>query len=332
MDSIHFKVRNFIENKLLLPIPDDMSLLAPFERLDLLNLAIRRYHAHVPFHNILLMSQPPEKRRLPTLDELVDDVVSGRGGRCYTDNNCFKIALECLGFESYLAASTFFPPNSHVIIGVRNVLVDGDLYLVDGGCGLPFFSAIAMDFDSESPTQKDSHCKHKVVKRSGTKGDSYPTYERWIERTSGFGGQPISPDDSRGEDNDWFRLYHFTMEERDFEFFAPFISPLYLNPPALGPFHTMILISLFPDGKRATFKSVISIDEETNEKIRKFVLIMEQEEGKPVKETFLVDDEMQFERSLEIAGKLFVPLQNWLRDAFVNFKNLEIGDVGLNTT
>ena len=325
MDELHKKTENFLKNDLTLPIPKDLSSLSPSERLDLLNVSIQRFFHRIPFQNILLISEAPENRRLPTLDEIVEDVVSGRGGLCFTDNSFFKLALERLGFDAFHVAASVSAPHSHIIIAVRSVMSEGDCYVVEVGCGYPSFSAISVDFERESATYKDSYCTYKLIKRARVEGDEadpYDVYGRWQKQD---GVRPILPKDVRGEDGSWYRFYDFTLEPRSLEFFVPYIGPLYYIPPGIGPFHKMISISQFPDGKGVTFKSVIDSSNGTSGKTtKKFVLILEQEDGKSSKKTFLVDDESQFRESLEVAEELFPLLKNRLLDAFMNFKELDL--------
>ena len=319
MDVIQTKIRHFLREDLSLDIPEDLSFLPPSSRLQLLNNAIERFSFRIPFQNILLMSEAPELRRLPTLEELVDDVVAGRGGLCYTNNTFFKYALEVLGFEAFHVAASVSQPHSHIIIGVRHVVQAGDCYLVEVGCGYPSFSAISMDFVRESPTLKDSFCTYKLVKKEGNDDGPYPTYERWQRRDA---VRVVAPADIRGDDAAWFRFYDFMLEPRSLEHFRPYIGPLYENPPARGPFHKMISMSQFPEGRGVTLKSVVVPKEDKS--VRKLVLIAEQADGAAKKTEFLVDEEVQFRRAMETAGNLFPALREMIGKAFGNFEILEL--------
>ena len=92
--------------------------MAPQARLDLLNQTVRQFTYQVPFQNISLMAEAAEDRRLPVLEEIVDDVVAGKGGLCFTNNTFLKLALECLGFDAFHIAGAVAAPNSHIVSGV----------------------------------------------------------------------------------------------------------------------------------------------------------------------------------------------------------------------
>ena len=222
------------------------------------------------------MSETANDRRLPNLEEIVDDITSGKGGLCFTNNTFFQIALECLGFDAFCVAASVSSANSHIIIGVRNVVTDGDLYVVEVGCGYPSFSAISLDFATESPTFKDSYLTYKLVRRSADDPhDAYdgslPVYERWQKRD---GVRPVPPQDLRGEDKDWYRFYHFTMEPRSLTFFEPFIGPLYESATGVGPFHKILTVTQFPEGRGITCRTTTTASTEDEAKeIRKMTLI-----------------------------------------------------------
>ena len=96
------------------------------------------------------------------------------------------------------------PGKSFVLFLFFNFISKGDEYVVDLGAGFPSFSAIRMDFASESRVFKDSFCTYKLVKKpkSLDEEEKFPTYERWQKVTS---GRPIPVQDYREEDNGWFR-------------------------------------------------------------------------------------------------------------------------------
>ena len=297
-------------------IPPSLKTITPGARLKLLNDIIQEFSFTIPFQNVSLMSQSASKRRLPSLEELEDDVVTGKGGLCYSNNSYFKLCLEAVGFNVGHVAASVSSPHSHIITRVDNVVRDGDCYVVEVGCGYPSFTAIDMDFESESPVFKESFCTYKLVKTSKEAG-GYPVYERWQKVV---GSRPIAPHDFRDEDKSWFRFYDFTLEPRPLGFFTPFISPLYIESAGVGPFHTNFRLSVFPGGMALTLNSSFTI--EGDEKRRKLILARETANG-VVKEEYLVNNESEFQQFVDLVKGSFIVLQDFVETALNNFRNLE---------
>ena len=122
------RLRDFLSS-LGMTIPNDLKSLSGISRLELLDEAIKKFHSKIPFQNVFLMSVPKENRRLPSVDELIDEVASGCGGLCYTNNTFFKLCLEAVGFEAYHIAASVSSPHSHIITLVKNVVREGDCFI-----------------------------------------------------------------------------------------------------------------------------------------------------------------------------------------------------------
>ena len=309
------KMINFLKNVLGVTIPEPLSVVPANSRLELLNNIIKAFHSHVPFQNIVLMSKVASERQLPTLEELTEDVISKLGGLCYTNNTFFKLALEALGYQVYHAACSVSLSNSHIVTSVRNVVQEGDLYVAEVGCGYPSFTAIRMDFDSESPTYKDSFCTYKLVKIDKPESNTaYSTYERWQKRD---GTRPVPPIDERGED--WFRFYHFTLEPRTLEFFHRSIGELYEEATGLGPFHKTVTFTCFPGGQAVTLRSVNDSASETKSKW-KLVLMDERAVSGIKKDQFDPEEEAEFALGMNHIKEMIPQLANHIEDAVQNLK------------
>ena len=85
----------------------------------LLNEMTQAFHAAIPFHGISLLSVPAKERSLPSVEQIKEDVLAGRGGLCYTLNTFMKLFLEALGYTtsqywSHIGA-TAITPNDHIM-------------------------------------------------------------------------------------------------------------------------------------------------------------------------------------------------------------------------
>lgn len=106
----------------------------------------------------------------PSLEEIKDDVLSGRGGLCYTRNVFMMHLLLCLGYEvSFLAASIRRSVTNHILILISNLRKIGDRHLVDVGMSRPGFRPVPLDFRQESPVYKQSFEEFKFKYRGDGK-------------------------------------------------------------------------------------------------------------------------------------------------------------------
>ena len=135
--------------------------------LGFLNEIIHAFHLNVPFQSITLMSKPTHLRDKPTLEEIKEDVISKRGGLCYTLNSFMKYLLEALGYKAYHIACHIVRENDHILTVVEIQTVK---YLVDVGVGYPTFEAIPLNFEKESELYHHSFLHYKFVRDYSTAG------------------------------------------------------------------------------------------------------------------------------------------------------------------
>ena len=239
-------VRNFLCDKLKL----DKTTLEEIDNfkspssscLKLLNKIILAFHINIPFQNIVLLSEPKEKRKMPSLNFIFEEVISGRGGMCYVNNTFFKYLLEVIGFNVTLLSGTVNAPNSHTITLVKDVLYKGDIYLADVGVGFPVLEAISLDFNLESPVYNHSYITCKYVKRidDGVNKNEEPViFERLHKKQSD------------GEVN-WVKFYDFTLEPRDIAFFESEKSWTRYVYTEAEHFHGFLLLNAFIGCKAIT--------------------------------------------------------------------------------
>jgi arylamine N-acetyltransferase len=115
---------------------------------------------------------PLAERLPPSPEQAVEDVFSGVGGMCWTLNCVFYILIKELGYDVHPLAAAIADPSDtkgHMMILVRNVVKEGDKYLVDVGAYDITFKPIPMDFTEESPKYRLNHRTLKLIKR----GDTY---------------------------------------------------------------------------------------------------------------------------------------------------------------
>ena len=174
-------------------IRDKLGILDPEiqmkgNKLEFLNLLVSAMHS-IPFQSVTLMSNALQDRRRPTREEVKTTMLEGKGGLCYAFNLFTYYFLKSLGYEVYLNScqcphrGSIY--NNHLLVLVYNLKKDGSIHMVDTGCASPTFSAIALDFQNETPIFNESFLRYKFTK-TGNK------IQRFHDR-SGFELSPGKP-------------------------------------------------------------------------------------------------------------------------------------------
>ena len=149
----------------VLGFPNATKQLLMEDRLKLLSIILEAYQENIPFQSFSLMTEPLSNRHLPTAEEIVAQVGSGKGGICYPVNAFLKILLDALGYSTYQTMSQCFmggSGNNHIITVVKDVVVQGDKYIVDAGTGFQT-APFPLDFEKESPVYEECYLKYKYV-------------------------------------------------------------------------------------------------------------------------------------------------------------------------
>ena len=89
---------SFVTNNLCIP---DVQRKLNESKYELLCEIVMAFHEKIPVQGLSLMTEPLPKRRKPTLDEVLIDIRSFKGGLCYTINTFSKLLLEALGYNVY---------------------------------------------------------------------------------------------------------------------------------------------------------------------------------------------------------------------------------------
>ena len=172
----------------------------------------------VPFTNIMMLVRP---RRSPTHEEIIEDMLSLRGGPCGHYNPFMNEVLRHCGFDSKLVPAWMKGKLSHMAITVR--IEDEDWWL-DFGNGHPYLTPIRIGTDS-------IHTHAGLAYRIRTNSDGKYALEHRL------------PND------EWFsENYTFTNEGVPFSFFDEMVKAHYTTPD-FGPFLQGVRFIRFPEGE-----------------------------------------------------------------------------------
>ncbi|XP_011402952.2 PREDICTED: uncharacterized protein LOC105312191 isoform X2 [Amphimedon queenslandica] len=207
--------------------------------LSLLNELIFAFYENVPFQSVTLQAIPLEKRRQPTLEEAKTEVLSGRGGLCYTVNTFMKYFTEALGFNVRHICSSIKTNNDHIMTIAE---IDNEKYLIDVGSGYPTFEAIPINFEKESKVYQHSFLEYKFAKEE--KDESLMIIR--LHKKGDF--RPGS--DAATTSASWRVACIIDPMPRDLSFFDSSMSLIYSSSDHLV-FHTSLRIILFPNGGQA---------------------------------------------------------------------------------
>uniref|UniRef100_A0A0B7B5C2 arylamine N-acetyltransferase n=1 Tax=Arion vulgaris TaxID=1028688 RepID=A0A0B7B5C2_9EUPU len=164
----------YLQNVLRIPISEvpnfsEKSVSAE-TKLSFLETLLRAFLAHVPFQSIYLMSHDINNRRRPTWDEIKRDILSGRGGLCYSVNAFMYALLASLELNAGMTFCTFNTgancPDNHLLVLLHDLVAPGSLHLVDVGLGYFVPHALSLDFTNESQEYTDSFMTYKLCKES----------------------------------------------------------------------------------------------------------------------------------------------------------------------
>ena len=161
---------DFLKNNLEMP-QADLDLLHT-DKYAFLERMADAYTKHIPFQNLTHTSVPLAERVPTTAEEAVEDVFSGLGGMCWTLNSVFYLLIKGLGFDVHCinGAMGILPlqEGGHLMLLLKNVVKEGDKYLVDVGYYFDSHQMIPFDFDEESPEYKLRSKTVKWLKRDDT--------------------------------------------------------------------------------------------------------------------------------------------------------------------
>jgi len=179
---------------------------------------IRTALAKIPFTNIMMLVRP---RRSPTHDEIIDDMMSLRGGPCGHYNPFMNEVLKFLGFDSSLVPGWMNGKLSHMAIVVT---IDVDKWWLDFGNGHPYLSPIQLG-------------SNELQSHAGL------TYRITVNCADSFSLEHRLPGAV-----DFTENYRFTTSRVPFSFFDDMVESHYTTP-GFGPFLAGVRFIRYPEGE-----------------------------------------------------------------------------------
>ena len=207
--------------------------------MSLLNEITRAFHATIPFQDFSLISMPAKERSMPSVEQIKEDVLGGRGGLCYTLNAFMKLFLEALGYTASHIAAKAITPNDHIMTRVD---IEGNVFFVDVGCGYPTFEAIPVSFEEESAVYKHSFLEYKFIKSKET--SSVIRLHRSSKDREELVKRPVT--------DGYWQFYHVDLTPRSLDFFVESMTRVYTTA-GVTPFHDSLRLIVFPHLKMFGF-------------------------------------------------------------------------------
>ncbi|XP_072036923.1 uncharacterized protein [Amphiura filiformis] len=239
----------------------------------LLNEIINIYQQNIPFQSLTVISRRDEDQHLSTIDDIKDQILSTQGGLCYDHNIFMKHLLEALGFEvSFNACDIGLAGlQDHVSVLVKNLVKPGDMYYIDVGSSNPFFQAIPLDFNKESPVYKCGFQVYKFIKEG-------EEISWWQKVNRSYSPAPINENDIIIDG--WKNFMIFTLEPREIEYFRDHMIKHYVtqNPPMPGiTFLQSMRAVVFPGQKLLAIRGTSLFHENDEGKIEKTKITSKEE-------------------------------------------------------
>lgn len=245
--------------------------------LELLNQLIQSFHETIPFQSVTLQAKPVQERGMPTLEEVKAEIMSKRGGLCYTVNTFMKYLLEELGFKVYHAKCSKKIDYDHI---ATIAIVAGLRYLVDVGSGYPTLEAIPIDFENESQIYLHSFLEYKFIKEEGSSDKVLRLHKKGDFRQS-------SARSSCTDDPSWRIACIIDPTPRGISFFEKQMSMIYSSPDCLI-LHTSLRIIQFPNKQAIILrdKQLYVEDSDTHELVLQEECTTQDDTIKKIKQLF----------------------------------------------
>lgn len=185
----------------------------------LLQKVIHSFHMKVPFQNVSLLAKPDKTHDVPTIEDIISDVLSFQGGLCYTNNVFMKYFLEVYGLKVHHIAATcnLNHPNNHILTKVQGLTEEDGIHLVDVGCGYPTFEPVAIRMESCSDRIfSNGFLKYKFMNDTTTSDQ----YERRHFHD-------FTTDNKSSCGKKWERYYTLSLRSRPLEYFKDSMEEVY---------------------------------------------------------------------------------------------------------
>ncbi|KAG7160983.1 uncharacterized protein LOC121875745 [Homarus americanus] len=224
-----YKALEFLER---VGVVDGEALLTR-DPLAFINTLIPAFLIHVPFQCVSLVAQTKEEHHVPSLEEVVEMILSLEGGLCYSLNTFMCILLRTLHLDAHVLKGSYTSSrleHNHILVLVKDLRHPGDEHIIDVGCGYPLQEAVAVN--SLPVTYYYSGLEYKycrkgeLVLRLHRRGDTNPDKEQAV---------------MVGE---WRQIFHFTLTPVQYDFFLPHMASVYVD--EKSHFMQSILAARFP--------------------------------------------------------------------------------------
>ena len=237
---------DFLVNRL--KIRDAEVLLETGQRRALLEQYKTRYMQTLPFQNIYLLAFDCAWKT-PSQEDSIKSILAGTGGLCIDHNTSTSHILRALGYETQLCEGQVQTLGDHVAVVVKNVEVDGDLFLVDLGIGFPLFKPIqiksADGYLEDTGPITDSFCTYRYVKE----GDWFVRYHRKSDSRDGVINMPPIPPVQFEDNKNWIRFMRFHLKEFSHEALSKSIQAIGDANKDDHLFACILLACKYPEGR-----------------------------------------------------------------------------------
>jgi nucleoside-diphosphate-sugar epimerase/NADPH:quinone reductase-like Zn-dependent oxidoreductase/GTP cyclohydrolase II/arylamine N-acetyltransferase/ectoine hydroxylase-related dioxygenase (phytanoyl-CoA dioxygenase family)/acyl carrier protein len=160
------------------------------DKLGLLRAIIEGCFEYIPFQNITMLTRLKHGAKVnspPTLGQIIEDMVTGVGGLCFSRNPFLFLLLKALNFDNvrFAAGTMCFEPleselvNAHVLVIVE---FDEQDYWVDIANGWPYLDIIPLK-DTDSVTINHPRMETRLVKKKKHNQDVF-VVEHLVKGTS----------------------------------------------------------------------------------------------------------------------------------------------------
>uniref|UniRef100_T1IL33 arylamine N-acetyltransferase n=1 Tax=Strigamia maritima TaxID=126957 RepID=T1IL33_STRMM len=248
----------FLEN--ILKIANPKLQHETSSKLDFLIEIMGKWPENVPFQNIDQLCLIKREQRMPTVSEIINSQLQGRGGVCFNHAIFVYLLLKSLNYDAYITISSVLSRGDHTVCIANNVQDKGDSYLVEVGTCWPCFAPIPLhrlptDL-STAKVYKNSFFVYTYVKE----GNLVVRYHR---KNSMENTNPILSDG-------WWKNASTDLQPVEIEYIYSKEADIGKTCAAPSGFHAHILIAvLYPQKKCMVLKCNVLAWDENGQKIRK---------------------------------------------------------------
>lgn len=262
-------------------------------KIDLLPKILQAFLHIIPFQNLTLLSKNKQDRRVPTEDEIKQEVLSKRGGMCFTINAFLHALLEAIGYDVDFTIATVHEGGevkpedhgNHAVVLVRKLTAENSLHIADVGSGYPQFEPVSLDFEDESNKKiyNQSFNTYQYIKEDNKYNRLHLRSNPDTIGSSTSSHQVVSPNGS----GDWVPYYTFQLVPCKYgdDLVRSQAATVY-NWPSDYHFHRVLRMIRWKDGKAIAIKGYTLLLENDHGKLEASKLRTREEVKKKILEYF----------------------------------------------